>query len=40
MGILGIGEKKARKLTGTCGGTDFMLGTTVSYDKFLLRGTK
>lgn len=25
MGALGIGEKKARKLTRTCGGTDFML---------------
>ena len=25
MGTLGIGEKKARKLTRTCGGTDFML---------------
>lgn len=25
MGTLGIGEKKARKLTRTRGGTDFML---------------
>lgn len=25
MGVLGVGEKKARKLTRTCGGTDFML---------------